>query len=238
MAPEDRKSSKAKDIDGLKTKDLVGIPWLLAFALRADGWYLRSDIIWSKPNPMPESVTDRPTKAHEYVFLLAKSARYYYDAEAVSEECGPFRTAGANNGIDRPKTPDPRKKQDALGKQTYTGFNDRYRENPCDARNRRTVWTIATQPYPEAHFATYPEALVEPCIKAGCPEGGTVLDPFLGSGTTLAVAAKLGRSGIGIELNPAYVALAEKRIGLAKNPHTWRDTSRADAASLFHQEPA
>jgi hypothetical protein len=119
----------------------VGIPWRVAFALQADGWYLRSDIIWAKPNPMPESVTDRPTKSHEYLFLLTKRARYYYDATAIQEPAGPFHAGGSNNGLDAPKVPDPRKKQDALGKNTYTGFNDRWAKNPTSARNRRTVWT-------------------------------------------------------------------------------------------------
>jgi len=192
---------------GLKPKDLVGIPWRVAFALQADGWYLRSDIIWSKPNPMPESVTDRPTKAHEYVFLLSKQARYWYDAEAVAEaswephriRCD--RVGGASF--------DERQQHSEGG--TVTG---------SVSRNRRTVWTIATQPYPEAHFATYPEKLVEPCVLAGCPVGGTILDPFTGSGTTGAVACRLGRDFIGIELNPEYAAMAERRIAPHANQLT------------------
>ena len=266
---------------GLKAKDLVGIPWRVAFALQADGWWLRQDIIWHKPNPMPESVRDRCTKAHEYVFLLTKSERYYYDAAAVSEAAkyagqtgylaGPknaarsFRTGGATGGNEKPGS-------------------GRVPVGPT--RNRRSVWTVTTKPYSGAHFAVMPAALVEPCIKAGCPEQccsvcgaplspilerqsgdteaamrpkktggmasttstlslsgngsvewakrggktsvvgwapacdcaasdtipGTVLDPFAGSGTTLAVAAELGRSGIGCELNPEYIALAERRI--------------------------
>jgi len=196
---------------GLKSKDLVGIPWMVAFALRADGWWLRQDIIWSKPNPMPESVTDRPTKSHEYLFLLAKSQRYYFDSAAVREPSGPFHAGGAGNGLDTPRVPDPRKKQDALGKNTYTGFNDRWREKPVDGRNIRSVWTIATQPYPGAHFATFPPKLVEPCIKAGCPEGGVVLDPFAGSGTVGVVAQHLSRRAVLIDLNPAYIEQQTKR---------------------------
>lgn len=152
---------------GMKPKDLMGVPWMVAFALRADGWYLRSEIIWAKPSPMPESVTDRPTKAHEQVFLLSKSARYFYDADAIREAHG---------------------------------------------RNKRSVWTVATRPYPEAHFATFPPKLIEPMVLAGCPRDGVVLDPFAGSGTTLQVAVAHGRSAIGIELNPAYAALAERRL--------------------------
>jgi len=181
---------------GIKYKDLVGIPWRVAFALQADGWYLRSDIIWSKPNPMPESVTDRPTKAHEYVFLLSKQARYWYDAEAVAE-----LTDGRERfGNSRILTHDDRR--DCSRRDMTQNWS----------RNRRTVWQIATQPYPEAHFATYPEKLVEPCVLAGCPEGGTVLDPFTGSGTTGAVACRLGRNFVGIELNHEYAAMAERRI--------------------------
>jgi DNA modification methylase len=168
---------------GLKPKDLVGIPWRVAFALQADGWYLRSDIIWSKPNPMPESVTDRPTKAHEYLFLLAKRERYYYDAEAIKEPSSAPTTKmpdgwdtgpGSHRTIHRDGREKGRRtdKQAELGKRTYTGFNDRWDANPISNRNRRSVWEIATQPYPEAHFATFPEALVEPCVLAGTSEYG------------------------------------------------------------------
>ena len=193
----------------LKPKDLVGIPWRVAFALQADGWWLRSDIIWSKPNSMPESVTDRPTKAHEYMFLLAKSAKYYYDADAIREPlaaCTEARLQYKRTGASKWSA--------AETNPTDMRSTDGARANPM-GRNRRTVWTISTSPYPEAHFATYPPALVEPCIKAGCPEGGTVLDPFCGSGTTGEVALKLGRDFIGIELNPEYVKLARKRVGNA-----------------------
>jgi len=181
----------------LKEKDLVGIPWRVAFALQADGWWLRQDIIWHKPNPMPESVRDRCTKAHEYVFLLTKSDRYFYDAEAVSEAAICDRMRGPAEHPDTVST----NGNGGLSRRAFTG-----------TRNRRSVWTITTKPYSGAHFAVMPPDLVEPCIKAGCPEGGTVLDPFAGSGTTLAVAAELGRNAIGCELNPEYIVLAERRI--------------------------
>jgi len=184
---------------GLKVKDLIGIPWRVAFALQDDGWFLRQDIIWHKPNPMPESVTDRCTKSHEYVFLLAKSARYWYDAEAISEPV----VSGANGS-------DFRTGKTFLHQRATVSMADRVES---DTRNARSVWTIPTQPYKGAHFATFPEALAARCIKAGCPVGGTVLDPFTGSGTTLAVAVGLGRNGIGTEINPAYASLARQRIG-------------------------
>jgi DNA modification methylase len=186
---------------GLKHKDLVGIPWRVAFALQADGWWLRQDIIWHKPNPMPESVRDRCTKAHEYVFLLTKSERYYYDAEAVSEASVQPERAGKLERSFSTGKPEVVLRQD-VGRSVMR----------TETRNRRSVWTVTTKPYSGAHFAVMPPDLVEPCILAGCPEGGTVLDPFAGSGTTLAVAAELGRSGIGCELNPEYIQLAEQRI--------------------------
>lgn len=292
------KAAKAsKPYLGLAQKQLVGIPWRVAFALQADGWWLRQDIIWAKPNPMPESVTDRCTKAHEYIFLLSKSARYWYDAEAVKEE-----SSGVGGGA-------------SFGKQNHdasgTGAQSRTYERPDYAqRNARSVWTIATAPYPEAHFATFPPALPERCIKAGtsergcCPRCGApwvrkftktliptkkaaktfvvderdhsadandqgsnrqkdghrsgyinsvettgwdpgcgcnagdpvpclVLDPFCGSGTTLAVACQLSRAGVGIELNPEYAALAHRRIWQATRPNTYRDESKACDAPLF-----
>jgi DNA modification methylase len=200
-----------KVANGLKPKDLCGIPWRVAFALQADGWYLRSDIIWSKPNPMPESVTDRPTKAHEYIFLLSKSARYYYDAGAIGEPIKAEsleRFASAHDG-----------EADTTKHQVIGGTYSR----PVKAilqgqqnnthRNKRSVWHIATQPFPGAHFATFPEALIEPCILAGSRVGDTVLDPFNGSGTTGAVAIRHQRNYVGIELNEAYIELARKRIG-------------------------
>ena len=264
-----KKSRPGYTPPGLKAKDLVGIPWRVAFALQADGWWLRQDIIWHKPNPMPESVRDRCTKAHEYVFLLTKSERYYYDAEAVSE----------------PSAQPERRRSDRFGGNKHNGKTTLHSDGSIftgsTSRNRRSVWTVTTKPYSGAHFATMPPDLVEPCIKAGCPEQccpvcgagyeriterertatrpgtatkvtgnamtdgnrdpqrhvtttqtlgwkpacdcaasgtipGTVLDPFAGSGTTLAVAAELGRSGIGCELNPEYIVLAEKRIAKSK----------------------
>jgi DNA modification methylase len=183
---------------GLKPKDLIGIPWRVAFALQADGWYLRQDIIWSKPNPMPESVTDRCTKAHEYIFLMSKSARYFYDADAVKE----------------PGAEPDRERNDRIG--GANGHTVRHSEGgmigATATRNKRSVWTVTTQPYSEAHFATFPPALIEPCILAGCPKGGTVLDPFGGAGTTGLVADRLGRNAFLIELNPEYAAMAERRI--------------------------
>ncbi len=186
---------------GWKTKDLLGIPWLLAFALRADGWYLRSDIIWAKPNPMPESVTDRPTKAHEYLFLLSKSERYVYDADAIKEpSTGGSHPRGA--GVN------PKAALSAVGSKQNASFSAAVTER-VDHRNRRSVWTVPTMPYAGAHFATFPEKLVEPCILAGCPPGGLVLDPFVGSGTVVAVAQRLGRRGVGVDLT--YQDLAKTR---------------------------
>jgi site-specific DNA-methyltransferase (adenine-specific) len=204
---------------GLKPKDLCGIPWRVAFALQADGWWLRQDIIWHKPNPMPESVRDRCTKAHEYVFLLTKSERYFYDADAV-KEAGSTSSAAAwyrKNAVRNEKPAGASTLDGNLSHQSGLRRPGWQQVNATEqGRNRRSVWTITTKPYSGAHFAVMPAALVEPCIKAGCPEGGTVLDPFAGSGTTLAVAAELGRSGIGCELNPEYIALAEQRIAQSK----------------------
>jgi DNA modification methylase len=191
--------------ENLKGKDLVGIPWMTAFALRTDGWYLRSDIIWHKPNPMPESVTDRCTKSHEYIFLLAKSQKYYYDAEAIKEP----NTTGS---IERFESGAPRKRTDNRPGTPYTFQQDDIGKSPLNGRNRRSVWTIPTKSYPESHFATFPPDLIKPCILAGCPEGGIVLDPFMGSGTTALVAKNLNRKYLGIELNQKYIALAEKRL--------------------------
>ena len=183
---------------GLKPKDLIGIPWRVAFALQADGWYLRQDIIWHKPNPMPESVRDRCTKAHEYIFLLSKSSRYYFDAEAIRDAAvstGPRRDNGEGDRL--------------IDRGMYSGRAG----NAADGkRNKRSVWTVTTRPFKGAHFATFPPDLIEPCILAGCPEGGTVLDPFGGSGTTAGVAAANGRAAIICELNPEYAELVGARV--------------------------
>ena len=279
--------------NGLKPKDLCGMPWRIAFALQADGWWLRSDIIWAKPNPMPESVTDRPTKAHEYIFLLTKSARYFYDAEAVKEAATDTGRVNGGEGrrdeYDEPARLPPGSGPHRLAREDFTERG----------RNLRTVWTIPTQPFPEAHFATFPEAIPDRCIRAGtsergcCPACGgpwervvdgtpmilersarthpmgqtrcsgamieppsartlgwsatckcpphepvpcVVLDPFAGSCTTIAVACRIGRRGIGIELNPDYAATGERRIGRACNPATFR-SDEADPDTLFTPAP-
>lgn len=217
-------------VTNIKAKDLIGIPWLLAFALRADGWWLRQDIIWSKPNPMPESVTDRCTRAHEHIFMLSKSARYYYDADAIKEPgVWDLDGTGTSARIDRaseahkamPTTMKngirPKNDKQRGHSRRHAGFNERWdqmeRDEQCGGmRNKRDVWEVATRPFPDAHFATFPPDLVEPCIKAGCPIGGTVLDPFSGAGTTALVADRLQRNAIGIELNPLYAGMASKRV--------------------------
>lgn len=199
----------------LGPKQMLAIPWRVALALQADGWILRCDIVWSKPNPMPESVTDRPTKAHEYVFLLSKSERYVYDAEAIKEPCS-LETHSRGKGLN----PKATGKNETTGHRRYDGFNGRRgrRQNasmsgaiagPVTERNKRSVWHIAPQPYHGAHYATFPEALVEPCILAGCPIGGLVFDPFIGSGTVGAVAERLGRRWVGTDLG--YQELAQER---------------------------
>ena len=207
-------------LEGLKPKDLVGIPWMVAFALRADGWYLRSDIIWHKPNTMPESVRDRPTKAHEYIFLLSKSERYFYDADSIREPLSEQRAKQAGKLVDPGNDAKKRKKQIEHDKKRGSGGHfdgHKWQMNPL-GRNKRSVWTVATKPFKEAHFATFPPELPEICIKAGCPEGGTVLDPFAGAGTTLFVAEQLGRNSIGIELNPEYYEIIRRRMaGLEMN---------------------
>lgn len=184
---------------GLGEKQLLGIPWRVAFALQADGWYLRQDIIWHKPNPMPESVRDRCTKAHEYVFLLSKSPTYYFDADAIKEDA----VKGASGSTFH-------KGKTAEHQANRSSVKERFEDGK---RNRRSVWTVATRPYKGAHFATFPPDLIEPCILAGAPENGIVLDPFMGSGTTAAVATKLGRFAMGCELNPDYVELIRERLG-------------------------
>lgn len=193
---------------GCKTKDLIGIPWLLAFALRADGWYLRQDIIWSKTNCMPESVRDRCTKSHEYIFLLSKTERYYFDADAIRE---PF-TGKPRKGVRRSYRAGTASSYDMSGgHQEQHGNFAGLPLNP-KGRNKRDVWAINTASFKGAHFAVFPERLVEPCILAGCPEGGTVLDPFAGSGTTGVVAKRLGRNFVGCEINPEYWQMATDRI--------------------------
>lgn len=194
-------------IEGLKPKDLVGIPWRVAFALQADGWWLRQDIIWHKPNPMPESVTDRCTKSHEYIFLFTKAERYYFDAKAIAEASvysGPPRKKDSfkrNVPVPPGQTPQHRANRDDI---CYSG-----------TRNKRTVWTVPTSPCKEAHFAIYPPNLIRDCIKAGCRPGGVVLDPFIGSGTTGIVCMEESRNIIGIELNPEYAEIARRRIAAA-----------------------
>jgi len=224
------KNQPNKITAGLKPKDLIGIPWVVAFALRADGWYLRQDIIWNKPNPMPESVTDRCTKSHEYIFLLSKSNKYYYDAAAIMQKAKnpeddlrrynnqswdnkniPTKFA---NGIRTRKSGNLKRK---IG--TERGCPENTGSNVCGSvpwegtmANKRSVWTVNTKPYNDAHFATFPPELIIDCVKAGCPIGGIVLDPFMGAGTTAMVSAKLDRKYIGLELNPAYVQIAENRL--------------------------
>lgn len=198
-------------LPGLKPKDLIGIPWRLAFALQADGWWLRSDCIWNKPNALPESVKDRPTKSHEYVFLLSKSRRYWYDADAIRQGFDPEseRRSKRGRGKDHKYTGDQR----AARAQTFH-TDVRHCFNP-KGRNRRTVWTLPTKPFKGAHFAVYPVSLIEPCILASAPAGGLVLDPFIGSGTTGCAALKNGRRVLGIELNPDHARLAQERISAA-----------------------
>ena len=214
------------DMQGLKPKDLIGIPWRVAFALQADGWYLRSDIIWHKPNPMPESVTDRPTKAHEYVFLLTKSARYYYDASAISEpvtrgDAGSTFTSGktAEHQQGRAQSAESRMKRSGNKARTYGDDVGRPGSHlgrgipwEGETRNARSVWSITTRPFKGAHFATMPPELARRCISAGSRVGDTVLDPFGGAGTTGLVADRLGRHATLVELNPTYAAMARARI--------------------------
>ena len=216
--------------NGIKNKDLIGIPWRVAFALQADGWYLRQDIIWHKPNPMPESVRDRCTKAHEYIFLLSKSERYYFDSEAMQEPAAKwaagseFHTGktGAHQlgrASTKPRTAGNKSHKyvteyngsDTEEHRTKAGLMN-IAHTPWETRNRRSVWTVATKPYKGAHFATFPPDLIRPCILAGCPKEGTVLDPFGGSGTTALVALEEGRKAVLCELNPDYIALAHKRL--------------------------
>lgn len=226
-------SKRNKVFDGIKEKDLIGIPWMVAFALRADGWYLRQDIIWAKKNCMPESVTDRCTKSHEYIFMLSKNKHYYYDQDAIKEpalydvdgtgtqarkarqkEGAKSEPTGERAGIRKAGMKDAtamngKHKQDGH-RQRHAGFNERYED--VGMRNKRDVWTISPAQFPESHFATFPEEIPAICIKAGCPIDGLVLDPFMGAGTTALVARKLNRNFIGFELNLEYCQMALKRI--------------------------
>lgn len=225
--------------DGYKIKDMIGIPWIVALALREDGWYLRQDIIWQKPNCMPESVKDRCTKSHEYIFLLSKQPHYYFDAEAISEpiaessakrylqnleeQRGSDRAYGKTNGTMKAVLLrfGGNKYQDAMVDRRKSGK----KYIPTLRKNKRDVWCVATRPNKQAHFAVFPPELIEPCILAGCPAGGTVLDPFVGSGTTAAVCEKNERDCIGIDLNPMYTVMAKERI--------YGDTAQG---SLFRKE--
>ena len=189
---------RGNKLDGLKEKDLIGIPWMLAFALRADGWYLRQDIIWHKPNPMPESVRDRCTKAHEYMFLLSKNRKYYYDNEAIKEPAKDWGTRDRSKG---------KYHNQGSGLQPHSGLTKSYPK-----KNKRSVWSIPPKPYKGAHFAVFPPELIEPCILAGSKPSDIILDPFMGSGTTAMVAKKLSRSYIGCELHEDYASLQTDRI--------------------------
>jgi DNA modification methylase len=189
---------RGNKIRGLKEKDLIGIPWQFAFAMRADGWYLRQDIIWHKPNPMPESVRDRCTKAHEYIFLFSKNKKYYYDNEAIKEPAKDWGTRDRTKG---------KYHNEGTGLQPHSGLTKSY-----PTKNKRSVWSVTNKPYREAHFATYPPDLIEPCILAGSEKGDIILDPFMGSGTTAMVAKSLGRDYIGCELHEDYGNLIQKRV--------------------------
>ena len=195
--------------DTYKSKNLVGIPWMVAFALRNDGWYLRQDIIWHKPNPMPESVTDRCTKAHEYVFLLSKSSEYYYDNEAIKEPNADtsWATKKRINGVKEKQGPKSEYNSKTQNQAFLRGF-----PRSKTGKNKRSVWTVITKPFKDAHFATFPEDLIRPCVLAGCPKDGIILDTFMGAGTTALVAIKEQRNFIGIELNPEYIKIASDRI--------------------------
>ena len=220
-----------KKYAGYKNKDLIGIPWMLAFALSDQGWYLRQDIIWAKPNSMPESVKDRCTKSHEYIFLLSKSNRYYFDSESIKVPAKESTKIRLNQNIENQKGSNRvpgtvngpmkaviggRKRQrvnDSLSPSDPMFRHNSFREYEyTETVNRRSVWNVSTKPFKDSHFATFPEDLITPCIMSGCPEEGVVLDPFMGSGTTAIVARKLNRKYIGFELNPEYVRISEKRM--------------------------
>jgi DNA modification methylase len=232
--PEDKVGTKqstnagsndtARNCPNLKPKDLIGIPWRVAFALQADGWWLRSDIIWAKPAPMPESVTDRPTRSHEHIFLLAKSERYYYDSEAVKEPaiCGDPRKPYAPGQVDARGDGHKRgggKVRPSVERGRFNGKTEAMADTGQNAfravedwRNLRDVWMVGPQPFPEAHFATFPPRLIEPCVIAGSPVGGLVLDPFTGAGTTALVAKRHGRSFVGVELKREYCEMVSGRL--------------------------
>ena len=195
----DKCARRGNKLEGLKEKDLIGIPWMLAFALRADGWYLRQDIIWHKPNPMPESVKDRCTKSHEYLFLLSKNKRYYYDNDAIKEPAKDWGTRDRTNGKYHNK---------GTGLQPHSGLTKSY-----PTKNKRSVWSITNKPYKGSHFAVFPPELIKPCILAGSEKGDIILDPFIGSGTTAVVAKDLGRDYIGCELHENYGKLIKNRVG-------------------------
>lgn len=242
ITAETKPAGKKRTVDDYKPKDLIGIPWMVAFALRSDGWYLRQDIIWAKPNPMPESVKDRCTKSHEHIFLLSKSAKYYFDQEAIREKAkdtsvlrayktpagwdtsvgdgghGSFHKNGREKGHVKFKQL-PGYGGGGNGFAGHSGNRTSYGKIHITA-NKRSVWTVATKPYKEAHYATFPTELIKPCILAGCPENGIVLDPFIGSGTTAEVALTYNRYFIGIEINPENIKLIEKRINPILNQMT------------------
>lgn len=224
-----------KQYGTVKHKDLVGVPWTIAFALRSSGWFLRQDIIWHKPNPMPESIKDRCTKAHEYLFLLSKNQKYYYDYDAILEpSVNPKATAkryesgfGGKKNVELLETGQQHTRPIGNKKLHYKNLQDKGqpansfhlsrlegREYMSPVRNKRSVWTVTTKPFKEAHFATFPPDLIEPCVLAGCPEGGTILDPFNGAGTTGLVALKHNRNYLGIDLNPEYIEITRRRLGL------------------------
>jgi DNA modification methylase len=203
-------------LKGLKEKDLIGIPWMFAFAMRADGWYLRQDIIWHKPNPMPESVKDRCTKSHEYIFLFSKNKKYFYDNEAIKEPAKDWGTRDRSKG---------KYHNEGTGLQPHSGLSKSY-----PTKNKRSVWSITNKPYRDAHFAVYPPDLIEPCIKAGSEKGDIVLDPFMGSGTTAAVAKSLGRDYIGCELHEDYGNLIRKRV---KEYHPVEEVSQQTSVNIL-----
>ena len=206
-------------VEGIKQKDLIGIPWRVAFALQEDGWYLRQDIIWHKPNPMPESVTDRCTKAHEYIFLMSKNTNYYFDSEAIKERSvWDIDGEGTIKRVERQREglkSNPTEMRNGIRIKYPNGKHKEFQQSPktiYGKRNKRSVWSVCVKPYFEAHFATFPKELIEPCVLAGCPQGGTILDPFGGSGTTAEVAVENGRNAILIELNQEYVQIAHNRM--------------------------